>query len=181
MEPRLTADLGLKKGDLVWDVGGFEGAWSSDVFERYAVRPVIFEPIPAFAARILGAGFNVERFGLSDRDQDVEITVAGDRSSTFEMGHVGTGKVKIRLMDAQAVLGDQIVSVMKLNVEGAEYAILDRLITSGKLCQIGTLVVQFHTFIPDFGEKYLAIKRGLNLTHSLTWREPFIWERWDRR
>jgi FkbM family methyltransferase len=182
MEPRLTADLDIKPGDLVWDVGGFEGRWAADilVIEPF-VRLKVFEPVPTYARTLKKRGLDVEQYGLSDFDHEPEITIAGDRSSVFEMGHAGIGKQKIQLRDASAILADQRLAVMKLNIEGAEYQVLDRLIACNKMRQIGTLIIQFHTFIPDFGEKYLAIKRGLTLTHSLTWRDPFVWERWDRK
>ena len=185
MEPRLTADLDIKPGDLVWDVGGFEGAWSRDIFERYGVKPIVFEPVPGYAAALRAAGnyaADIRGFGLSDYDHEATITIAGDRSSTFEMGYQGTDKVKIRLQDAANAIGTQQIKVLKLNVEGAEYATLDRLIACDRLRQIGTLLVQFHAFnsIPGgYGERYLAIKKGMLETHLLTWRTPFIWERWD--
>jgi FkbM family methyltransferase len=184
MEPRLTADLDIKPGDLIWDVGGFEGYWSKDIFEKYGRYTTIFEPVPSYAAQLRAGGYPfVREYGLSDYDHEATITIAGDRSSTFEMGYQGTDKVKIRLQDASKVLGTQQIKVLKLNIEGGEYAVLDRLIATDKLRQIGTLLVQFHAFnsIPDgYGERYLAIKKGMLKTHSLTWRDPFIWERWDR-
>jgi uncharacterized protein (UPF0261 family) len=34
--------------------------------------------------------------------------------------------------------------------------------------------------IPEKGVD-LAIRAGLATTHRLRWRDPFIWERWDRQ
>ena len=181
MDPLLTKDLELEQGDLVWDVGGFEGGWSRDVFERYGIKPLVFEPVPGYAAAIRAQGLEVVQAGLSSYEHEATITIAGDRSSTFEMGYPGSGKTKIKLLDASKALGDIQVKVLKLNVEGAEYGILRRLIATGKMHQIGTLLVQFHTFVPCFGEDYIAIKAGLKETHTLTWRQPFIWERWDAK
>jgi FkbM family methyltransferase len=180
MESRLTADLDIKPGDLVWDAGGFEGAWSRDIFERYGIKPLVFEPVPGYAADLRAKGFHVEQVGLSDYDHEATITVAGDRSSTFEMGYQGTDKVKIKLRDISAVIGNAKIAVLKLNCEGCEYALLDRLIATGKISQVGTLLIQFHCFVEQYGEKYLALKRAMLHTHSLAWRESFVWERWNR-
>jgi FkbM family methyltransferase len=181
MEARLT-DLGeLPDGAVVWDVGAFEGGWSADMLARYPTAALlIFEPVRAYAEAVNRRLLSVYQFGLSDHDGEATITVAGDRSSTYEMGYPGTQET-IKLRDVSAVLGNQTIQVMKLNVEGAEYPILDRLLETGQIKQIGTLLIQFHTFIPNFGERYLAIRNGLLKTHNLAWRTPFVWERWDLR
>lgn len=181
MEARLTEGLNIKPGDWVWDAGGFQGDWAWDILMKYGVHPEIFEPVPGYAEAIRDRGLTVHEYGLLDRDIALELTIAGDRSSAYEMGHQGTGKVMAQFKDVAKVIHDQPVKVLKLNVEGGEYPILDRLIGTGKIAQIGTLLVQFHTFIPDYGEKYLAIRNALRLTHNLAWRDPFVWERWDAK
>lgn len=191
MEARLT-DLGeLPMGARIWDVGAYEGRWAWDMFDRYPTAILhLFEPVPDYALRLLiearirdpqHESIAVTKAGLSDKTGTAEITIAGDRSSTYEMGYLGTGIAQIALVDVLEALGSQFVHVMKVNIEGEEYPVLERLIVSGKVSQIGTLLVQFHTFIPHFGERYLGIRRGLLKTHTPTWRDPFVWERWDLR
>jgi FkbM family methyltransferase len=180
METRLT-DFGiLPPKPLVWDAGAFEGGWAKDMQARYQDADIVlFEPVPLYSRPLIEQGFNVHPYGLSDKEDTVEITVAGDRSSTYEMGHQGYGKSWATLADVSTVLGDQLVHVMKLNVEGAEYPILRRLISTCQIDQIDHLLIQFHTFIPHFGELYLDIKKDLKKTHTMAWRTPFVWERWD--
>lgn len=183
MEARLV-DLGLEVlaySPLVWDVGAFEGRWSREILDRYPTADLhLFEPVPLYAAMLPKEGVWIHPYGLSDADGQATITVAGDRSSTYEMGYSGTSE-GIVLRDILEELGDQTVHVLKLNVEGAEYPILERLTQANRLHQIHTLLIQFHTFIPNFGERYLAIKKAMLKTHTLTWRTPFVWERWDLR
>src|SRR5947209_19219821 len=47
---RLSYDLG--PDSVVFDVGGFEGQWASDLFARYCCHIHLFEPVPAYADRI---------------------------------------------------------------------------------------------------------------------------------
>lgn len=175
MEPRLL-DFEVNGESVVWDVGGFEGRWALAMKERGAA-PVVYEPVPEYAAALLHhEGLTVRAYGLSDHPHTGEIVVAGDRSSEY----TGNGmRVSVGFCDVAWALGDTVVDVLKLNVEGAEYPILERLLSTGKIVQIRSLLVQFHTFIPSFGERYLAIRRGLERTHTLKWRERFVWERWD--
>lgn len=182
MEARLV-DLGpLPDKPLIWDAGAYEGNWSRDILARYPTADLhLFEPVPDYAERLRQQGFQVHQYGLSDQDGSAEITVAGDRSSTYEMGYQGIGRVSIALRDVARKVAYSTVDVLKLNVEGAEYPILERLLAHSRMGQIGTMLVQFHTFIPNFGERYLAIRNALLKTHNLAWRDPFVWERWDLR
>jgi FkbM family methyltransferase len=188
MEPRLTEFEDLPHAARVWDVGGFEGSWAKDMAAKHDCTIRVFEPVPAFANQLKNEGFNVSEYGLSDHDHEAEIIVQGDRSSTFKESLSATMtdgtvdlsglSVKARFRDISIVLDTNHLDVLKLNVEGAEYAILDRLISTGQIKHIRNLVVQFHKFVPAFGERYLAIAKPLRLTHTLRWRDPFVWEAW---
>jgi FkbM family methyltransferase len=183
MEARLTEFGELPHGAKVWDVGGYQGLWAADMAGDYDCAIRIFEPVPAYCKALQNDGFMVEEYGLSDRDHEQDIIIQGDRSSTHKEALYGEPKpvIKAKFRDISTVLGDTILDVLKLNVEGDEYVILPRLISTGQINQIRSLVVQFHTFIPQFGEKYLAISKTLTSTHTLTWRQAFVWEKWDLR
>ena len=180
MEARLIELGPLPDGAVIWDVGAYKGDWSRDI---KAASPdahlTLYEPVPEYHDALRAS--DKRCYGLSDRDGMLDVTIAGDRSSTYEMGHQGTGKVLIMFKDVAGELMDRHLAVMKINVEGAEYPILERLLATDKVKQVGIFLIQFHTFIPNFGERYLAIKQGLSKTHNLVWRTPFVWERWDRK
>ena len=180
METRLV-DLGeLPEKALIWDVGAYQGDWARDIRERYPKADLrLFEPVRSNWERLAREGFTVHTHGLDNNHRVVQITLAGDRSSIYEMGYEGSGHETIELRSILEVLGKQTLDVMNLNVEGSEYPILEMLLEYKHMWQIGILLVQFHTFIPNFGERYLAIKKGLEQTHKLAWRTPFVWERWD--
>jgi FkbM family methyltransferase len=187
MEARLVEDLDpIPDGSLIWDVGAYEGRWADVIRQLYPKAKLrMFEPVPAYAERLAaswlpGVGVSLSPYGLSDRVEFPLIKVAGDRSSTYDIPQEGQGKVEIELRDVSKELGETRLDVMKINVEGAEYPILERLLSTGQISQVRTFLIQFHTFIPNFGERYLAIKKGMLNTHYLTWRQPFVWERWDR-
>jgi len=181
MEARLV-DLGdLPEYPIMWDVGAFKGEWAKDITERYPKSCIeLFEPVPDYALSLDQKGFLVRPYGLSDHDHAATIKIAGDRSSTYDIPQDGQGKVEIQIKDVSAVLGDQKLDVMKINVEGAEYPIMERLLDTGQIYQVRTFLIQFHTFIPSFGERYLSIKKCMQHTHALQWRTPFVWERWDK-
>jgi hypothetical protein len=71
--------------------------------------------------------------------------------------------------------------LVKLNIEGGEYALLERLIATEHIKRIRDLQVQFHLNVPNARRRYRSIARALRKTHRLAWRYPFVWESWTRR
>ena len=67
---------------------------------------------------------------------------------------------------------------MKINVEGCEYEILNRLISTGLISIIDNIQVQFHNFVEDSKSLKDKISRDLIKTHRLTYQYEFIWENW---
>jgi hypothetical protein len=43
---------------MVFDVGGYEGQWSSDIFSKYVCHIHIFEPVPEYADQIASRMLN---------------------------------------------------------------------------------------------------------------------------
>lgn len=173
METRL---IDYQGPGLAWDVGAYRGAWSLDMVTR-GFQVQAFEPVePCIAC---GDGIVWNRFGLMDKDCELEVSLAGDRSSTFTATDLP--KVKAPFRDVSTVLGDTVVDVMKLNVEGAEFPILRRLIDTGQISQVRSMLIQFHGFMPNAYDLYMAIAKDLKSTHTMRWRDPWAWERWDLR
>lgn len=181
---RLDYDLGPQS--LVFDLGGYEGQWASDIHAMYGCRVFVFEPVPAFAARI-GRRFRhnpnirVFDFGLAGRTGEAGISLAQDASSLY---HAGSDAIRIQLLCAADFLRDEGVTdidLMKINIEGGEYDLLEHLLDTGLAGRIGNLQVQFHDFVPDARSRMEAIQQRLAATHELTYQYPFVWENWRRR
>ena len=69
--------------------------------------------------------------------------------------------------------------MIKVNIEGGEYDLLEFLIDSNYIEIIDNIQVQFHDFIPDAEERMKNIHKKLEKTHFLTWQYPFVWENWQ--
>lgn len=189
MEPeRLHYDL--TKDSLVMDLGGYRGDFAAEIHNKFGCRILVFEPMTIYASGImkrlneLGADATVYPYGLADSSLTMDIALAGDRTSAFaEAGNNGPMMPAV-FRDIISFLDDQqikAVDLIKINIEGGEYALLRRLLDAGRIGMFKHLQVQFHTFIKDFGEKYLALRKDLERTHHLAWRRPFVWESWSRR
>jgi FkbM family methyltransferase len=182
----MRLDYDLSADAVVLDVGGYEGQWASDIFGRFGCRIHIFEPVPLYASRITrrferNALVTVHPYGLSVRDEQVHASLAAD--STSHVLTRSSDDVVIDLRAADAVfrdLGLTQIDLMKLNIEGAEYALLDHLIETGLIHQVVDLQVQFHEVGPDSREDVERLRGRLAASHHPTFAFDFVWESWHR-
>ena len=72
------------------------------------------------------------------------------------------------------------VDLIKINIEGGEYALIKRLIDKGLINRFSNIQVQFHDFIPNAKELRNKLRTQLEKTHKLTYDFPFVWENWQR-
>ncbi len=121
-------------------------------------------------------------FGLSGSTRQERISVAEDSSSTF--GQPDGARRTIELVGAAEFLRtNQVdgIDLMKINIEGGEYELLDHLIAEGIVERISDIQVQFHEFVPNAAARMGRMQKELERTHTLTYSVPFVWENWRRR
>jgi len=73
------------------------------------------------------------------------------------------------------------IDLLKLNVEGAEFNILNNIIANGFIDFINDIQVQFHKCYPDAINERIKLRNKLSETHYLTYDYSFVWENWRRR
>lgn len=181
-------DYGLNENDIVIDAGGYKGDFTAGIKERYHCNIYVFEPVPDFAKKLSRrfAGdtkVKVLCAGLSDKDEKSKICINEDGSSFFKKGTRG---IRVKNKDIVSFMEENSirhVHLLKLNIEGGEYAVLERLIESGVIGEIDNIQVQFH-FIKGMNTKkrMKSIWNKLEETHRLTWSfRPYVWENWERK
>jgi FkbM family methyltransferase len=182
----LRQNYTLDSNSVVIDLGGYEGQWASDIFARSCCRVFVFEPVRAFADKIKArfrANPKIEVFacGLGGNTRTETIHLGADGSSVFAKG----GAVeKIEIVDAAEWFRARDlpdIALMKMNIEGGEYELLDRLIETGLIGRIGDIQIQFHNIAADSAARMEAIQADLAKTHELTYQYRFVWENWRRK
>lgn len=181
-------DYPLDTASTVFDVGGYLGDFAARIHERYGCRVFVFEPVEEFCRRCeerFGENERIRcfRFGLSVSSGKAAITTSGDATSLFRPG-LSRQAETISLKSFSAVLEEcciDEVDLMKVNIEGAEYDLLDQMLGSGAMRAVKFLQVQFHDFVPDAVRRRDAIREKLRETHDEMWAYPFVWESWMRR
>jgi len=181
----LRVEYPLDSRSVVFDVGGFEGQWASDIFARYLCRVHVFEPMEE-AARAIARRFagnphvTLHPVALGARAGMAQLTLDGDGSSLHLPGEK---RITVQVVTPEQVFAEQKideVALMKLNIEGAEYDLLDHVIASGLVARIRYIQIQFHATIPDAERRMREIQSGLARTHRATFQYPFVWESWER-
>lgn len=181
----LRMDYAIKANEIVLDIGGFEGQWASDIFARYLCDVHVFEPVPKFAQSIRqrfenNSNIHIHEAALGNRSDSISISIDGDASSTLL---IGERDIEVALMSCSDLIlkhGWDEIALVKINIEGGEYELLEHLIETGLIARIRDIQVQFHDFVPDAHARMFAIQQKLCQTHHLTYYFPFIWENWKR-
>ncbi len=179
---RLNYDL--NKDSIVFDIGGYEGQWTSDIFSKYSCRIYIFEPVLEFIDNIKkrfekNKKILTFKFGLGNKSKMAKISLSKDSSSLYGTGTIHQNVKIVRAVDFLKEKDITKIDLMKINIEGGEYDLLEDFIQSGEIKKIGNIQVQFHNFIPGAKTRMKKIQKDLRKTHVLTYQYPFIWENWQ--
>ena len=180
----LMLDYGLDENSLVFDVGGYKGQGASDLFSMYLPTIYIFEPRAEYAQAIekrfkKNNKIKTFNFGLSNKKSEDYIYFNDDGSTLF-LKNKQKEKVKLESI-SDFIKNNNIkkIDLLKLNIEGGEYEVLDDLINSGLLNIITNLQIQFHNFFPDAKKKMLDIHKEILKTHHLVYQYEFVMESWQ--
>lgn len=176
------SDLGPQS--WVLDLGGYRGDWSAEIAARYDAHLMVFEPIKSFYDQIctrFAASPKVQpfQFGLGAREEMMELHHSADGTGAFAKD--GEAE-QVRLVQASSFLKEQgveRVDLLKINIEGGEYELLEHLIETGDIARVRRLQVQFHDFVPDAITRRTRIVEKLSRTHRQNWCYYFVWEEWE--
>lgn len=184
-DDRYRFDYDLDERSFVVDLGGYEGQWASDLYARHRCRIAVFEPVARFARNIearfrKNSDITVYACGLGATTRTETIYVHGASSSTHKKQ---TQSEQIEIVDAKQWFEEhsiESVQLMKVNIEGGEYELLERLVATGLIAKIDDIQVQFHNFAPDAAARMEQLQRAMRATHAPTYQYRFVWENWRR-
>ncbi len=173
----------LERDSVVFDLGGYKGQWASDIYARYQCKIHVFEPHPYFVLKInerfeKNEDIKVFDFGLGDGNEQLMMSSREDSSSTFGKGE---DQVEVNLIEAEEYMNNnniEWIDLMKINIEGGEYKLLDHLITTNRIKKIKNIQVQFHHFVPNAEQLMSNLHKKLARTHQTTYSYRFFWENW---
>ena len=173
----------LNENSVVVDAGGFMGEWADEIHRRYKSAVYIFEPVDEFYNSMVqkfdgNEKIKVFKFGLSNRNETLEIYHSKDGSSVYGGGK-GTETIQLRdFREVYKELNLSHVDLLKINIEGGEFDLMDGIIESDLQKSIDNFQIQYHRFIKGCVERRDKIRSVLGCTHRETYNYEFIWENW---
>jgi FkbM family methyltransferase len=189
----------LDGGSVVVDAGGYMGNWCRPIAAKYGCRVEVFEPVKRFRDTIhrqekgeadLSALLHLRPAGLSDKAEVARFHVQNDSTGAYA---ASPETEEVALVDVRELFAPQgefaplltRVDLMKLNIEGGEYAVLGALIETGLIKRIRYLQVQWHGPVwcaapfPGTAEMRRKLKGQLFKTHRTMWESPWVWESYE--
>ena len=180
---RLAYNLG--PDSIVIDIGGYKGKFAQAIFDRYGSNVFVFEPCPQYFADMKlrftdTPKVKVFPFGLGATNSIETFAFSEDATSAFKQGDM-TFIAEVRSIEKVfSELGLGEIDLIKINVEGAEYGILETLAGAGMIPKVRDFQIQFHDFVPDAANRLTTARKILMSTHAPTYMFSFIWENWRR-
>lgn len=176
----------LNESSTVIDIGAYVGDWTSKISEKYGSTVWSYEPVPHVALKLLERfstrrSIRVMSFGVLDKDCVKKIGFIGGHPDSSSVYIDGGSEFMVMFRDASKLLqdiGTESVDLIKINTEGSEYAILERIISSDQVNRYRNIQVQFHDFVDGSEKRRSEIRTALSSTHEETYCVPFVWENW---
>lgn len=160
----------LNENSIVVDMGAYRGEWSDKIYDEFGCELILFEPTD---------NIHYAKYGRKIQAcawiENTEVRTNGAFYYTSMIHDNEVGLTKYRAVDVMEHLPEKI-DLLKINVEGAEYDLLNYMIEKDIIKNIKYLQIQFHiTDKFDYVDRYTKIKWKLLQTHDIMWDCEFVW------
>jgi FkbM family methyltransferase len=172
----LRYEYDLKPDDVVLDLGAYNGEFAQKIHDKYGCEVIAVEPTSA----IMGLG---NKPWLTVINKAAGTLASGDMiafgGSAYWTSHFAEEINQSYPAFPLLSILNRDIALLKINVEGMEYGLLDDIIRNGCINSINNIQVQFHQ-TEGYKESYFDIVKNLIHTHHKTWGVDWIWENWKR-
>jgi FkbM family methyltransferase len=169
---KLRYQYDLKPEHTVIDLGAYQGEWANEIWRKYRCKMIVVEP----TEYILGFQHG-EIINKAAATHEGVMSFGGRAYYTSIMEDCDHA---YPCFDVNPLIEMNLpVALLKINIEGAEYDVLEHIIGAGLHKQVKNIQVQFHEIAGrPYEHWYKEIEKKLSLTHERTWCYPFVWENW---
>lgn len=182
----LVDNLELTANDLVFDIGAYTGEYSANLASKYGCKIYAFEPVKEYyeIARDKLKNYNnvsLYNFGFSDKETVAIISKNMDSSSIWKKGEKEERIQLRKISDFIQSKNIKDIALIKINIEGAEYEVLNDLNASNIVKDIRVILIQFHNFVSNYEIRKSIARTQLEMNHKLDYSYELVWEKWSRR
>lgn len=184
----LRYEYDLDHDSICFDLGSFHCDWSIAISNKYN-NPIIYAfeicpPIYELAKKNIQTYPNIHLFNYGvGRDTSETVIAIGETDGASTSLFISGDKFFATTIKSIKSVFDNLkidkIDIMKLNVEGSEYDIMESLIEHDLHLRVKNFQIQFHKIEGEYPEKrYEKIRQSLSLSHSTTYDYYFVWENW---
>jgi len=182
----------ISADSIVFDVGLHKGGWSQNIVQRYDPFIYGFEPVKEFFEQAVESlkrypKVRVFNYGLGGSNRQSLISV-NSVSSTL-VGHHPNGRIElVRVKSIKDVMNDldiDTVDLIAIDIEGAEYELIDSMVSMGMMERFKSILLALHEHVEigDIGhyDQRSAVRNALQTTHEAEYIYDTIFELWYRK
>lgn len=175
-------DYPLTPKSVVVDCGGYNGEFTDRIWDKYHSNVIVYEPHPDWGGKLAikyssNANVCVIEGAVGARKRTEMFRTKGDMTGMFAEG---TEAWSAHVYPIEDIIEDG-VDLLKLNIEGMEFEVLERMLELDIATKCRDIQVQFHPVVENAERRYAVIRRLLDRTHRITYDEPWVWQNWERR
>jgi FkbM family methyltransferase len=169
----------IRASSVVYSFGiGEDASFDSALIDKYALTVHAFDPTPKSIAWVQNQGFSesfvMHEYGLANLDGNVSFHPPQNPNhvshSLLDKPSLGLEPISVpvkRLSTIMNELGHAHIDILKMDIEGAEYSVIDDISCSSIRPQ--QILIEFHHRFPNVGiaKTKLAIETLKSLGYSL--------------
>ena len=157
--------------DLVIDLGAYQGEFAQKIYEMYGIRVLAVEPTTEIL-RLNGHS----HITVIPKAAWIEAGTREFGGNAYWTSSTLEPTQKYSCFDILDILASP-VALLKINIEGDEYEVLNRILQSGVQNHITNFQIQFHQ-VTGYNILYHHLAEELSKTHEKTWGVDWVWENW---
>jgi FkbM family methyltransferase len=179
--------MNMNSDSVIIDLGTYKGYTTKLLSDLYKSKIYTFEPMIPFAKEAAEAcashpNITVLPYGLGKGNFDFFMNMAGDSTSMIVGGNSDSA-TNCSMRDFFDFLTEKnitTIDLLHINIEGAEYDLLDYIFSNNFQVNIRYLIVQFHYRSQTNDEKLQRYFDLLNATHVCKYDYKYVWTKWER-
>ena len=170
----LALNWPLNEDSYVWEIGGYEGRWVAQMYEKFHCKITTFEP-QMWAVERMRTRFNeynkidIRPYGLWMEHGEFMLGNFFTDGASLTTESPRSGDKGLFVDYKQELEYSDPVDVCLMNIEGAEYTLLPDMIKTGLISHFNYFWCQFHLKDDPDGTRSRSIFEGMKATHEILW------------
>ena len=188
------------ESSTIIDLGAYTGEWAKLITTKFNCKVHSYEAVKRYFDKIQHPNIIAYHYGVTCNTGVDYIHVCDEGSAIEKLSehkkkndldssyqnniksHSNIPLEQINTIDINEVLNKfKHVDLLKINIEGGEYEILEKMCNTNTINNVQHLQVQFHNFVEDAQAKYDDIVTKLQETHTCNFDSMWRWSFWTKK